>query len=391
MWIKRDIEAHIQSLADKRACLVLTGARQTGKTSLLTHLFPDIPTTSLDLPRIAEEADTSGETFLQRIGSPAIIDEVQYAPGLFRYLKHAIDASKKAPGQYFLTGSQKFHLMESVSESLSGRASILEIHTLSVAELERWAGVAANGDQLWRWIFLGGYPEIYERNFSPSQFFSDYLATYIERDVRKVINIKNVRQFDQFMRLISTRIGQLLSVSSISNDLGISATTARQWLNVLIVTNVVELVEPWFANARKRIVKTPKLYFLDTGLACYLAGLDSHTSINQSPLKGALFENHVFSELTKAAWNRGERPKLYFFRDHVGNEIDFVRHKGGNFDLLECKTAESPKIVLKPFEAFQACFPQSRNQYYYVVPARGGPRKSQVGEVVITDALSVPP
>ena len=341
------------------------------------------------MPRVAEEADTSGESFLERIGHPAIIDEVQYAPGLFRYLKHAIDSHDKTPGMYFLTGSQKFQLMETVTESLSGRASILEIHPLSVAELERWSKKPATGSELWRWIFLGGYPEIYERSFTPAQFFSDYLATYIERDVRKVLNIKNVRLFDQFMRLLATRIGQLLSVNSLSSDLGISATTAREWLHVLTVTNLVELVEPWFVNARKRIIKTPKLYFFDTGLACYLAGLDSPAALDLSPMRGALFENHVFTEATKAAWNRGQRPKLYFFRDHAGNEIDFVRHRGGNFDLFECKTAEAPRISVKPFEAFSKCFPGAGTRRYYVVPTRGIPRSAATGDITIIDSLSV--
>ena len=279
--------------------------------------------------------------------------------------------------------------MEAVSESLSGRASILEVHTLSVAELERWSGVTANGESLWRWIFMGGYPELYEREFPPSQFFSDYVATYIERDVRKVINIKSLRLFDQFLRLVSTRIGQLVSANSLANDLGISATTVRQWLHVLQITNIVALVEPWLANARKRIVKTPKLYFLDTGLACYLAGIDSSAALNLSPLKGGVFENFVFSELTKASWNRGQKSELNFFRDHAGNEIDFVRHRGGNFDLIECKAAEAPKVSRKAFDAFQACFPGSRNRCYYVTSARGGPRLDRSSQITITDALSL--
>lgn len=386
MWINRLIEGTLTELSQKKGCIVVTGARQTGKSSILQHLFPDIEPVSLDLPRNAEAAETSGEEFLNRLSKPAIIDEVQYAPKLFRYLKADIDSHRfTGRSRYLLTGSQKFQLMESVSESLSGRAALLELHSLSTLELEGAFGRKAEGEQLWEWIFKGGYPEIYEKGLSPERFFTDYVSTYIERDVRKVLNVKDTRTFDLFLRLLSTRVGQLLSYNSIATDLGVSATTVKQWIDVLVLTNVIGVVSPWFTNSTKRLVKTPKMYFLDTGLACFLAGMKSVEDLLNSPVKGAFFENHVYAQMVRSRSNRGSRPDLYFFRDHQGNEIDFLESRGGNFIAYECKSNDDPKINKKPFEALQAAFPKAQIERFYINSARG-PHRLRDG-VVLRDSV----
>ncbi len=377
MWIQREIEQKITTISQKKACLVLTGARQTGKSSLLRHIFPGANNISLDLPRHAQMAEENGEKFLEDLSTPAIIDEVQYAPALFRYLKSKIDERPEATGQYLLSGSQKFQLMEGVSESLSGRANIIEIHSLSHREIENHSGRPSEGNILWERIFKGGYPEIYEKDLEPEEFFSNYVATYIERDVRKLLNIRNLRSFDRFMRLLSTSVGQLLSYNRLASDLGISASTVKEWIDVLQVSNVIAILEPWFSNTRKRLIKTPKVYFCDTGLACSLAGMQTVNDLMKSPLLGQIFENHVFAQLLRASWNQGIRPQLYFFRDHKGNEIDFLEHRAGNFRAYECKASEDPKIELKGLKAMQESFPKAEIELSFVCSSRESGRRKQ--------------
>ena len=333
----------------QRPVVLVTGSRQAGKTSLLEQQFPSFKYVSLDLPAAAEEAESSGVQFLERHSSPVIIDEVQYAPGLFRALKAVVDSERNENGRFLLTGSQKLSLMHGVSESLAGRVGLVELYTLSLREIERFVGRPIDVADMPQWIWKGGYPELVAKELRPARFYSDYVATYLERDVRQAVNVRNLRDFDRFLRLCALRTGQLLSMGSMAGDLGVSPNTIRSWISVLEASSIVALVEPYYRNLGKRLVKTPKLYFLDTGLACFLCGLDSAEGVRQSSLLGALFETFVFGQIVRAFANRGQPLALYFYRDHHGNEVDFVLPKGEKLHLIECKWSESPDPAQKGF------------------------------------------
>ncbi len=350
MWIERSIEPTLAEVASRRPALILSGARQAGKTSLLQRVFPHYRYVSLDVPRTAELAEEAGEQFLRENPAPLIIDEVQYAPRLLRWLKVAIDGRRDESGLYCLTGSQKFPLMQGVTESLAGRAAIIECHSLSALELERWSGKTAEGDTLIEWIVQGGYPELHARGLPPERFYADYLSTYLERDVRQVLQVRSLRDFDRFMRLAAVRTGQLLAYNSFASDLGVSPNTVRSWLSVLQASNVVYLLEPYYRNLGKRIVKAPKLYFTDTGLAAYLAGIRSAADLQASSLLGPFFETHALGQLLRANANRGLVTDVYYYRDHHGHEVDFVIPVGESLKLYECKWSEAPDTRVKGFE-----------------------------------------
>jgi len=342
MWIPREIAPTLKAVAAQRPAVLVTGSRQSGKSSLLANTFPGLGYVSLDLPREAERAERAGEDFLHRHGTPVILDEVQYAPGLFRYLKHAIDAQRDRPGRYLLTGSQKFTLMQGVTESLAGRVSILEMHSLSLSEIEAVKGPAGGQRALLEAMWLGGYPELHSRDLDPRRFYADYVATYLERDVRQAINVRSLRDFDRFLRLCATRTGQLVNMNALAGDVGISTNTIRSWLSVLEASSVVLLLPPFFRNLGKRLVKSPKLYFLDTGLACHLAGFNSALELGSSALAGAFFETLVLGQMVRAYANRGLSVPLHFYRDHHGNEVDFVIPVGERAHLIECKWSQTP-------------------------------------------------
>lgn len=349
MWIQREIETTLSDLASKRPAIILTGCRQAGKTSLLKNIFREHNYISLDVPLIAQEAEESGQLFLKQYPSPLIIDEVQYAPKLFRFLKQAIDERRELNGQYCLTGSQKFPLMEKVTESLVGRVAILECYSLSTHELEKWSQKKAEGDQLLEWIFKGGYPELHAKSLDPNQFYSDYVSTYLERDVRQILNVRSLRDFNRFMKLCSLRCGQLIDLSSFSSDIGVSPNTVKSWFSLLETSNIICLLEPYYKNLGKRIVKSPKLYFLDTGLACYLAGIQSAKDLRSSGLLGAFFETHALAQVVRWHTNQGKKPSIYFYRDHSGHEVDFMIPMGEKFRLFECKWSDSGLSMPKGF------------------------------------------
>jgi predicted AAA+ superfamily ATPase len=372
MWIQRHIANTLRSAARVRAVVLITGARQTGKTSLTCKTFPRHRYVSLDLPRLAEDAEESGELFLQNHPAPLILDEVQYAPALFRYLKNAVDRGRMKPGGYLLTGSQRFGVMSGVSESLAGRVSVVELHSLSLLELEHWSHKTAEGKRLLQWIFLGGYPELHAKGLDPERFYADYVVTYLERDVRQALQIRNLRDFDRFMRLAAVRTGQLLSLSSFAADIGVSPNTIKSWLSVLEASQVVHLLEPYHHNVGKRIVKTPKLYFLDTGLACFLAGLRSADDVRSSALLGPLFESLVLGQLIRWHANRGKRPSLYFYRNHSGVEVDFVLPVGNQLKLYECKWAEHPPKEVPAFRHLRSIVGERNiRSQSLITPVRG--------------------
>lgn len=340
MWVLRDLESRLLRSARTRPVVVLTGARQTGKTSTLRRLFPNHEFVSLDLPSEAEQAEKEPQTFLRQHPPPVIIDEVQYAPGLFRYLKVAVDASRSRDGQFLLTGSQKFTLMKSVSESLAGRADIMELETLSFAEM-RGALPQTSVESA---IVRGGFPELHAAlDIDHVAFYSSYLATYLERDVRSLANVGSLRDFERFLRACALRSANLLNKADLARDVGISPSTANHWLSVLEASGQVVLLEPWFSNRTKSIVKSPKLYLADTGLLCSLLNIRSVEALHQAPAAGAIWETFVFAQMRARERREGRGRSLFFWRDRT-REVDFVVDVAGRLELFEAKWNEVPTI-----------------------------------------------
>lgn len=339
MWIDRSLSNQVLAAARQFPALVITGGRQTGKTTLLRHLFPEASFASLDLPSAAFQADERGEEFLRGYQEPVILDEVQYAPGLFRYLKVAIDARRAERGRFLMTGSQKFSLMQALSESLAGRCAVLELDTLSSTEItSAFPEEPMFPEEI---LFRGGFPELWrDREVEPRLFYSSYTATYLERDVRLALRVGNLRDFERFLRACALRSGQLLNLTELARDVGIAGTTARDWLSVLEASNQVILLEPYFNNPTRRLIKTPKLYFRDTGLLCFLLALESPAALASSPLSGAVWETFVLGQILRARAAAGSAAQIFFWRDSQGVEVDFLIEQNARVRLIEAKWAE---------------------------------------------------
>ncbi len=338
MWIPRGVEPRLRRSAKTRPVVLLTGARQTGKTSTFLRLFPKYRFVSLDLPTEAEQAEKEPGSFLNRNPPPVIIDEVQYAPGLFRHLKVVVDADRARNGQFLLTGSQKFTLMRSVSDSLAGRADIVELETLALAEIRE----ALPQTTLETAIVRGGFPELYSNpDIDAVAFYNSYLATYLERDVRSLANVGSLRDFERFLRACALRSANLLNKADLARDVGISPSTANQWLSMLEASGQIVLLEPWFSNRTRSIVKSPKLYLADTGLLCALLNIRSAEALRLSPAAGAVWETFVFAQLRYRERLAARSGSLFFWRDRT-RELDFVVDVGGRLELFEAKWTELP-------------------------------------------------
>lgn len=340
MWIARDLERRVRRSARTRPVVVLTGARQTGKTATLRRLFPRHRFVSLDLPSEAEQADKDPAAFFARHPPPLIIDEVQYAPGVFRHLKAAVDADRGRNGVFLLTGSQKFTLMKGVAESLAGRADILELDTLSLAEVRR-----ARPDVLLDTLLVrGGFPELHANPaIDQASFYHSYIATYLERDVRSLTSVGSLRDFERFLRACALRSANLLNKADLARDVGISPSTANQWLSVLEASGQIVLLEPWFSNRTKSIVKSPKLYVSDTGMLCALLNIRTPRELRQSPSAGAIWETFVFAQLRHRERRAGGSGRVFYWRDRT-REVDFLVDRGGRLDLYEAKWTETPTM-----------------------------------------------
>jgi uncharacterized protein len=337
MWISRDIASVLQRAAAERPVLVLTGIRQTGKTALARHSFPDYRYVTLDLPSIAEQAERDPAAFLTQFPAPVIIDEVQYAPALFRHLKAVVD-SDRAPGQFILSGSQRFGLMRSVSESLAGRAQIFEIEGLTQREIDRVAPDMAIEERMLR----GGFPELYANpNLNPAMWMQSYVSTFLERDLRALLNVIQLRDYERFMRALALRGGNLLNQTEVGRDVGVATSTVSNWLSALQAAGVLHLLEPWFGNKTKQLVKMPKIYFSDIGLQVYLCGARSAADLSNSPMIGAFWETLCHSELRRAQLLEYGSVSLNFWRDR-NREVDFLINRAGRFSLFECKWREQP-------------------------------------------------
>ena len=339
MWINRHSENLILRMARQFPAVLVTGTRQAGKTSILRHLFPQASFLSLDLPVNAEAARTAPEQLLDQHPEPVIIDEIQYAPSLLRYIKYRIDKDR-SPGRYLLTGSQLFPLMQGVSESLAGRCAVLSLYTLSRAELLD-TGTAIDETS---YIFLGGYPELHVGT-DADLWFPAYVATYLERDVRNILRVVDLQDFNRFIRACALRSSQVLNYSELARDTGIAPNTARKWLGLLQTSAVVTLIETYYGNLTKRLIKSPKLVFLDTGLAVFLAGFRSEDDLFKSSLAGPIWESYVFGQILRQAGSQGASLTINYWRTANGPEVDLVLELGGGVLVgIECKLKEHPDV-----------------------------------------------
>lgn len=332
--IERTLTPKIIALAQKFQVITLTGPRQSGKTTLVKAAFPALPYVSLEEPDIRQIALNDPRGFLSNYPAGAILDEVQNTPDLFSYIQKIVDENRQV--QFILTGSSNFLLMEKISQTLAGRTAILHLLPFSFDELE-----PASAEPYESVIFKGQYPRIYDRAIAPADFYPSYIQTYIEKDVRLMKNIGDINAFIQFTQLCAGRVGQLLNYTGLANDAGISPNTAKAWLSILESSFIVYRLQPFHRNFNKRLVKSPKLYFYDTGVACSLLGIHDENQVNLHYLKGALFENLIINEFIKRNFNRGEYRPPYFWQDSRGKEIDCLLVDGENIVPVEIKSGKT--------------------------------------------------
>jgi len=346
MMIKRTLQPHLLRLFQSYPVVTVTGPRQSGKTTLCRAAFPKMPYVNLESPDERLFASEDPRSFLKRYGEGAVIDEVQRAPELLSYIQVHVDELRRN-SLFVLTGSQQLHVSEAISQSLAGRTALLRLLPFSLSEASR---LKPDLD-LETMLQTGFYPRIYDHGLDPNQALGDYFETYVERDVRQLVEVRNLSGFRTFVRLCAGRIGQLLNLRSLGSDAGVSHTTARQWLSVLEASFIAFLLPPYHGNVSKRLIKSPKLYFYDVGLAAYLLGIESPSQVFTHPLKGGLFENLVVVEALKLRFNRGKRENLYFYRDSKGQEIDLLYVLANRYLAIEAKAGRT--ISRQYFDAFR--------------------------------------
>jgi hypothetical protein len=336
-YIPRNAESRLKHFANGYPVLAVTGPRQSGKSTLVRHAFPEHRYVSLEDLDQREFAETDPRGFLNQFTEGAILDEAQRCPALFSYLQTRVD-ERQQPGAFILTGSQQFGLLSGITQSLAGRAALLMLLPMTYDELQRAEKVGRNLDKI---LFDGAFPPIFDRGLEPHPWHGNYVRTYLERDVRQLIKVQDLATFQRFLKLCAGRTGQLLNLSSLANDCGITHNTAKAWISVLEASYIVHLLPPHHRNFNKRLIKTPKLYFLDTGLATWLLGIQNSEQLATHVQRGALFESWVMSELLKARCNAGETSNLYFWRDRSGHEVDLLIDHGTHLSPLEIKSGQT--------------------------------------------------
>jgi len=335
--ITRDAESTLRTLLQGFPIVTVTGPRQSGKTTLARAVFTDKPYLSLEDPDVRHMALDDPRTFLGRLADGAVLDEVQRAPELLSYLQTHVDADGRM-GLFLLTGSQQFGLMSGVTQSLAGRTAFIELLPFSIQELDRAEVRPSSLDAM---MFAGGYPPLYDRQLPPGTWLPAYVTAYVERDVRQLINIRDLETFQRFVRLCAGRSGQILNLSSLATDCGVTHNTAKAWLSVLEASYILFQLRPHYVNFRKRLVKSPKLYFYDTGLLCWLLGIQEADQLATHPLRGSIFETLMVSELVKSRCNQGEGAAMHFWRDSNGNEVDVIADVGTQLMPIEIKSGQT--------------------------------------------------
>lgn len=335
--IKRTASAALKELARTFTTVAITGPRQSGKTTLAKAIFPKKPYVTLEEIDVRDFATSDPRGFLRQFPDGAILDEIQRCPDLFSYLQSITDNDKRT-GLFILTGSQQFGLLSKITQSLAGRVALITLLPFSLIELQNSSRAPQSPEAL---LFQGLYPPIYDRQLNPVHWYDNYIRTYLERDVRQLVNVRDLNTFQRFIRICAAYTGQLVNLSSLASDCGINHSTAKAWLSILEASYVITLLSPHFNNFNKRLVKSPKLYFLDTGLSARLLGLQNMEQLNAHPLRGALFETWVVSELLKARFSQALSSNLYFWRDHTGNEIDIVIEQAHKLTPVEVKSGQT--------------------------------------------------
>jgi len=353
-YINRHIEPVVSALADRYPVVTITGPRQSGKTTLCRKVFPDKPYANLESPDIRQFAIEDPRGFLSQYPNGAIIDEIQRAPDLASYIQPMVDEDQRE-GRYILTGSQQFEVSNTISQSLAGRSALVKLLPLSIEEIQTAFPLPSIDDLLYH----GFYPRIWDKQLSPTQVLGDYFETYIERDLRQLITVKDLNLFQRFIKLCAGRTGQLLNMNSLANDAGISHTTARNWLSLLEASFIIYFLQPFHRNISKRLVKSPKLFFYDVGLAAFLLGIENPNQVSRDPLRGNLFENMVIAEALKFRMNLGLKSNLYFYRDSKGNEVDLLMVFGSDIFPIEIKSGMTiTKDYFKGLNHIKKIFPE---------------------------------
>lgn len=355
--IQRSLDSELVKSAQQYPVVTVTGPRQSGKTTLVKHVFKDYKYLNLENLEIRRYAQEDAKGFFQEYSGNIILDEIQHVPELTSWIQVLVD-EKPDMGRFILTGSQQFSLMEAVSQSLAGRTAIHELLPFSFTELSDKITWDTN-----RFICNGFYPRIYDQEIDPYRLHSDYVTTYIERDLRRINSVHNIQLFQKFLSLCAGRVGQLLNLSNLGNEVGISQTTAKEWLTILQTSYIVYLLPPYYENIGKRLIKTPKLYFYDVGLTSHLLGIENQSHLKNHPLRGQLFENLVISELVKYRYNVGKRSNLFFYRDSNGNEVDVISKAGFTLHSIEIKSSQTfHSTFLKGIHSFKKTFPSQTKE-----------------------------
>lgn len=352
MKIKRELEDKLKELAGRYPVVTITGPRQSGKTTLVKMAFPRLPYLSLEDPDIRELAEADPRAFLSQHPKGMILDEIQKVPNLLSYIQGKVDIRNK-PGQYVLTGSQQFELAEKVNQSLAGRTALLRLLPLTMDEIAKFKPKIPL-DSL---ILHGAYPRIYAQRLNPTEVYKNYFDTYIQRDLRQIVNIKDLRLFRKFVRLCAGRTGQIFVASHLANAVGVSITTIDAWISILEASYIIFLLEPYYENISKRLIKSPKLYFYDVGVASYLLGLENSQQMERDPLRGSLVENLVILELIKKRFNQGQDHNLFFYQDSHHNEVDVIIKTHEGLIPVEIKAAQTyNNEFLKGLHSFKKVF-----------------------------------
>lgn len=361
-YINRDIEKILLKALKQFPVVVLTGPRQSGKTTLVRNILKDYNFITFDDPLNRERAFSDPFFFLESAGKKVIFDEIQYVPQLLSYIKIVVDKNRNKKGMFVLTGSQQFTLMKGLTETLAGRVALLRLLPFSKSERERIPKVKKKvTDPLkdFIWVSLrGSFPEPnINLKIKIKTWYSSFLQTYLERDIRSIYDIGNLRDFQRFLKLITARCSQNLNLSNLSNDLGVAVNTVKRWVSILEASNIIYLLPPYYKNLGKRITKSPKIYFLDSGLVSSLVGIETDKHLLNGPLAGALFENYCIQETVKFFYNRGEIPNIYYLCTHNGLEIDLIIEKGMKIYPCEIKLTKTPNLgMIRSIERFRKIF-----------------------------------
>lgn len=357
--IKRQIESELRKLMQEYPVVTITGPRQSGKTTLVKMVYPDYTYCNLEVPDIRQLAETDPRAFFNRFQFPLIIDEIQRVPELLSYIQGIVDETQEN-GMFLLTGSQQLQLNESVSQSLAGRTALLSLLPLSLDELTK-AGFSLTRDE---YLYKGFLPRVYDQNQNPSKAYRNYIQTYVERDLKQILALKNLNSFEVFLKLLAGRVGQIINLNSLSNDVGVSSTTLKHWLSILEASFIIFILNPYYENFGKRLIKSPKIYFTDVGVVSYLLGIENQEQVGRDPLIGNLFENMVVLELIKQRLNKGLDPNVYFFRDNNKKEVDLIFKQQNKLIPIEIKSAMTfNKNFVKGVSYFQKLSPKATRGY----------------------------